>query len=71
MFWRWLADIVLLFLSLWFGNLAIAYWWAAGGPPNSHPEAYAFRGNVSFVLAILSFVGSILLLVINTFISKF
>ena len=65
MFWRWLADIVLLLLSLWFGNLAVANWWAAGGPPNPNPESYAFRGNISLIIAVLCFIGFIVLLVIN------
>lgn len=57
-------DVILLLLSLWFGNLAVANWWAAGGPPTVHPEIYAFRGNISFALAILCFIGFVVLLVI-------
>ncbi len=65
MFWPWVADIVLLLLSLWFGNLAFANWWAAGGPPNPSPNSYAFRGNIAFIIAVLCFIGFIVLLVMN------
>lgn len=65
MFCHWFADIILLLLSLWFGDLAFANWWAAGGPPNPNPGTYTFRGNISFILAILCFIGFIALLVMN------
>ena len=65
MLWRWLADIALLLLSLWFGNLALANWWAAGGPPTPNPETYAFRGNIFIVVAVLCFIGFVFLLVMN------
>jgi hypothetical protein len=47
-FRRWLPPILLLAASCWTGNLAVAYWWAAGGPPTPHPERYAARGNIYF-----------------------
>ena len=45
---RWLPPILLLASSCWTGNLTVAFWWAAGGPPTAHPERYAERGNVYF-----------------------
>ena len=65
MFWRWFLDIALLLIGLWCGNLALGYWWAAGGPPTHNPEAYATRGNVFFVLAVLCLIGFIALLILN------
>ena len=65
MFWRWILDVVLLLLSLCFGNLALFNWWAAGGPPTPHPEIYAFRGHVFFLVACLCFIGFVILLVMN------
>jgi len=65
MIWRWVLDIVLLLLGLWFGNLALAHWWAAGGPPNPNPEAHAFRGNIYGIVAVVCIVGFLVLLVTN------
>ena len=59
----WTIDVIILLLSLWFGNLALYNWWAAGGPPTAHPEIYAFRGNISFVLTIFCFIGFVILFI--------
>lgn len=65
MIWRWVIAAGLLVSSLWFGNLTLYNWWAAGGPPSPHPEIYAFRGNVFLVLTCLFFVGFVTLVVLN------
>jgi hypothetical protein len=65
MFWRWTLNVAALLLSLWFANLTLFNWWAAGGPPNPHHEVYAFRGQVFFALACLCFIGFGVLLVMN------
>lgn len=65
MFWRWAITIIFLLASLWVGNLALFNWWAAGGPPTANPQAYAFRGNIFFVLACIFFVVFIILLITN------
>lgn len=65
MVWRWVHAIVFLLASLWFGNLALFNWWAAGGPPTPHPEQYASRGNFFFVWACLFFVAFVIKIVMN------
>jgi hypothetical protein len=65
MIWRWLLVGLLIVLFLWFGNLTLFNWWAAGGPPTPHPERYASRGIVFFTLTCLSLLGAIILAVVN------
>ncbi len=65
MIWRWIGAGMLLLASLWFGNLTLFNWWAAGGPPTPHPETYALRGNIFFVLTCLLFVGFVTLSILN------
>jgi len=65
MLWRWILDAVLLLVSLWFANLALFNWWAAGGPPNAQPETYAWRGSVFFALACLLFISFLILFIMN------
>jgi hypothetical protein len=62
---RWVIAGLILLMSLWFGNAAFYNWWAASGPPNQHPEAYMFRGNIFFAFACLFFVSFIVLVVVN------
>ncbi len=61
--WRWLVAIVTFLAGLWFGNLAMANWWAAGGPPTAHRAAYEVRGNIFSVVALALLVLSIALVV--------
>ena len=65
MSWRWLLVLVLILGSFWLGNLTLFNWWAAGGPSTPHPEAYAFRGNLFFVIACLFFVAFVIVVVMN------
>ncbi|MGB2676346.1 MAG: hypothetical protein WAN12_04610 [Candidatus Acidiferrum sp.] len=51
----WLIAIALLFVSGWFLNIAMYNWWAAGFPHNEYRHAYASRGNIFSVLAIVLF----------------
>ena len=55
---RCFLFIVAIAAGLWFLNLSVAYWWAAGGPPDLHPEEYVKRGNLSFFISIFCFVFS-------------
>lgn len=65
MIWRWILSAILLLLTFWAGNLAMACWWAAGGPPNPNAEMYAFRGNIYFALACFFLVAFVILVVVN------
>jgi hypothetical protein len=49
----WLLAIILLAAFLWSLNLTMFNWWASGGPPVEHPEAYRARGNIFFAIALL------------------
>jgi hypothetical protein len=62
---RWIIVAVLLAISLWSANFTLAYWWAAGGPPNARPELYEQRGNIFAVGTLLLFGGAVGLAVFN------
>lgn len=62
---RWVIAVGLLLGSLWFGNLAFFNWWAAGGPPTPHPETYAQRGNIFFILTCLFFLSFVIMTLLN------
>jgi uncharacterized membrane protein YidH (DUF202 family) len=51
----WVAAALLLLASGWFLNIAMYNWWAAGFPHNEYRHAYASRGNIFSVLAIMLF----------------
>ena len=63
MMWRWAVVAGLLVVSCWFVNMAVANWWAAGGPPTLHREEFATRGNMSIVLAVVFLSAAVLLAV--------
>ncbi len=65
---RWVLVWISLVISIWFGNLALYNWWAAGGPPLVNPAqagTYIHRGNVFFAIASLFFLVFLVLLVLN------
>ncbi len=65
MIWRWALVLVLVVLSAWNVNLALGYWWAAGGPPTPHPQIFEARGNLHFGLACLFFLPAVIISVLN------
>ena len=55
---RWLVVALLVALGLWLLNGAVFNAWAAGGPPNPHPEYNLRWANRFLVASLLSFVGA-------------
>jgi hypothetical protein len=53
MVWRVGVSVLLLIAASRSFVLALAYWWAAGGPPTPNPEEYASSGNTFFAVACL------------------
>ena len=52
----WVLLVVLCMVTLWFLNLTLANYWAAGGPPTPNPELYRSRGNTFLLLSAISLV---------------
>jgi hypothetical protein len=65
MIWRWIAVACLLAIGLWFANLTLFNWWAAGGPPTPHPERFATRGNAFFFATCGFLLAAVFLAVMN------
>ncbi len=53
------TSLVLLSAALWCANRAAFHWWAAGGPPTNHREAFQRRGNLWFVGSLAMFLSSV------------
>ncbi len=58
---RWALSASLFVVSCWAGNLALANWWAAGGPPTVHAEQYESRGNGLAFVSVLLFGSAVAL----------
>lgn len=67
MVWRWLLVLALLIISLWIGNLALGYIWAASSPARTdfNPKPYLHLANVSMSLFGVFFISFVVLSVMN------
>lgn len=65
--WRWLILILVLLATLWTGQLAVGYMWAAGSParPDFNPKPYLHLAGVTLSLFGALFISFIVLCVMN------
>ncbi len=63
--WHWLPPIILAGGACRAATVALANWWAAGGPPVARPEVFEHRGNLSCAAAVVLLVLAVALVVIN------
>jgi hypothetical protein len=56
---RWLAGLGLILFGLFELNVALYNWWASWGPPTPHPEIYAWRSKIVFLISLASIAGGL------------
>ena len=55
-------SILLILMGLYMLNVTAYNYWAAGGPPNPHPEVFMKRGHIALLISFSLFGSAALLL---------